>query len=216
MLGSCRNPRLQPVEPLSLSIFLRIQRFDGLSAGVDHRLPFDAQFRAPRFDALRLVSFSGELRLCGTGRVERPLCGDLEDLGLLDTRCGSGQACPFGLDPARFFVQTRLLLTQDRQSRFQQFRCLRRLLAERADFFQSEQVCEQGLDLCVLVGSQLTFTLRRKHGRKECLGAAADGFNTPLVRLYLAIGHRAVLQRDGFPARAILCKQEGLGLALAV
>ena len=72
-----------------------------MSAGVDHRLAFDAQFRPPRFDALRLVSFSGQLRLCGTGHVERPLCGALEGLGLLDACSGSGQACSLGLDPAQ-------------------------------------------------------------------------------------------------------------------
>ena len=91
------------------------------------------------------------------------------------------------LDTLRFRIQSSLFLPDGRQAGLEQARRLARLLAQRPDFFLSQQVSQQRLDFGIAVGAQLPLALRREHRREEGVGAAAECFDATGIGVHLAV-----------------------------
>lgn len=148
----------QPFQPLNLALILGLQGLDGLGAGLDHGMAFALKLPPARLDAPRLLAFGHQLRMPGSGRLLRGLGRLATRQALRDAGLRAVEPAPFSLDALRFRIQPRLFLPDRRQARLEQAGRFARLLAQHPDFFLSEQVGQQGLDL----GIAVTVATRRR------------------------------------------------------
>ena len=188
LLGDALGDALrQPFQPLRLALVLGLQGVDGLRSGLDHGLAFALKLLPARFHPARLLALRHQLRVPGSDRLLRCLGRLATRKALRDAGLGAVEPAPFTLDTLRFRIQSSLFLPDGRQAGLEQARRLARLLAQRPDFFLSQQVSQQSLDLGIAVGAQLPLALRREHRREEGVGAAAECFDATGIGVHLAV-----------------------------
>jgi hypothetical protein len=185
--SAVRDALLQAIQPLLLAPVLRLQRLDGLDAGLVGGNTLALQLRAARFGASRLVLLGQQLRLL----LSHDFKGCLRRLSLREAPGhafpGSLQSAPLVRNAERLFVHAGRLLSHGAEAGLEQARCLCRPQSLRPYRFLPQQVGQQGLDLAVAVGAQLPLALRREHGGEERVGTAADGLDTAGVGVHLAV-----------------------------
>ena len=210
------NTLFQPFQPLNLAPVLGFQDVDGLGAGLDHGMAFALKLPPARLHTSRLLAFGDQLCVPGSGRLLRGLGRLATRKALRDAGLGAVEPALLGLDTPRFRIQSSLFLPDRRKAGLEQARRLARLLAQRPDFFLSQQVSQQGLDLGIAVGAQLPLALGREHRGEEGVGAAADGFDAAGIGVHLTVRHGAIVQHHGRPCPVVRePEQEGFGLAPA-
>ncbi len=177
----------QPFQPLNLAPVLGFQDVDGLGAGLDHGMAFALKLPPARLHTPRLLAFGHQLRVPGSGQLLRGLGRLATRKALRDAGLRAVEPALLGLDTLRFRIQSRLFLADRRKAGLEQAGRFARLLAQHPDFFLSEQVGQQGLDLGISLGAQLPLALRREHRREKGVGAAAECFDATGIGVHLAV-----------------------------
>jgi hypothetical protein len=190
----------KPIAALLLTVLLRFERRSRLRGAVNQRLAFDQQLSASLPSGLRLFALRCQSRVPGLRRVR---CG----LGALPCRRSTHQPILHPVEPNKpagdlgaLLLQSRQLLADRQQPGLEKTGGLVGSMTQGPNLFLPQQVGQQGLDLGIAVGAELTLALCRKHRREEGVGAATDGLDTAGVGFHLAIGHRAVVKTHRLPA----------------